>query len=268
MYATAQTRIAKTPDSTRINRGNIAMLIRAKDLTGYSLNSKNGEIGKVKEFYFDDRHWIVRYLVAETGNWLDERRVLLSPYALLAVNQKTKQVSVNLTKKQIENSPSLDTDKPVSKQYEQSYYGYYGWPEYWSGSFAWGNTPFIITDPKKRPATNSGGKAWDPDLRSTLGVQGYHIQAMDGEVGHVKDYLIDDETWEIKYMIIDTQNWIPGRTVLISPKSIDRISWDELKVFVKLSRDAIKDSPEYLENIPVTREYETMLRGQYNLQEK
>jgi len=240
------------------------MLIKAKDLTGYTLNSSDGEIGKVKEFYFDDRHWIVRYLVAETGNWLDERRVLLSPYALLGVNKENRQVSVDLTKKQIENCPSLDTDKPVSKQYEQSYYDYYGWPVYWSNSYAWGNSPYIIHDANKRPTTNLGGKAWDPNLRSTLGVQGYHIQALDGEVGHVKDYLIDDETWGIKYIIVDTQNWIPGPSVLISPEQIERVSWDELKVFVNLSRDDIKGSPAYSEETLFTPAYETILREHYN----
>ena len=101
------------------------MLSKAKTLEGYKLDSLDGEIGKVKEFYFDDRHWTIRYLVAETGNWLADRQVLISPYALAAVNKEAKNIAVDLTKKQIEDSPSLDSDKPVSRQFEQAYYGHY-----------------------------------------------------------------------------------------------------------------------------------------------
>ncbi|MBE0669187.1 MAG: PRC-barrel domain-containing protein, partial [Anaerolineales bacterium] len=100
------------------------MLIKAKTLYGYKLDSLDGEIGKVKEFYFDDRHWTIRYLVADTGNWLMDRQVLISPYALAAVIKEEQHISIDLTKKQIEDSPSLNSDKPVSRQFEQAYYGY------------------------------------------------------------------------------------------------------------------------------------------------
>ena len=122
------------------------MLNKAKTLKGYKLDSLDGEIGKVKEFYFDDQHWAVRYLVADTGNWLTGRQVLISPYALGAVNQEEQHISIDLTKKQIEDSPSLDSDKPVSRQFEESYYGYYGWPAYWDGPYMWGPYPYIVRD--------------------------------------------------------------------------------------------------------------------------
>jgi uncharacterized protein YrrD len=239
------------------------MLTKAKDLTGYTLNSRDGEIGKVKEFYFDDRHWVVRYLIADTGNWLESRRVLLSPYALLKVNMDEKQVSVDLTIKQIEDSPSLKTDTPVSKQFEESYYRYFGWPVYWNSSYAWGNYPIIHRDPEKRQSTNSGGKAWNPNLRSTLSVQGYTIHALNGEIGHIKDYIINDETWAIRYIVVDTRNWLPGKTVLISPKWIERVSWDDSKVFINLTCESIKEAPEYSEEALLTREYEDAMHKHY-----
>ena len=114
------------------------MLSIAKTLKGYQLHGLDGEIGRVKEFYFDDLHWTVRYLVAETGNWLTGRQVLISPYALGAVIQGEQDIAVELTKKQIEGSPSLDSDKPVSRQFEDAYYQYYGWPMYWGGPYNWG----------------------------------------------------------------------------------------------------------------------------------
>jgi uncharacterized protein YrrD len=242
------------------------MLSNAKTLKGYKLDSLDGEIGKVKEFYFDDRHWTIRYLVADTGSWLTGRQVLISPYALTAVVSGERQVAVDLTKKQIEDSPSLNSDKPVSRQFEEDYYGYYGWPMYWSGPYAWGFDRSVVRDREKWKDSIPGEKAWDPHLRSTHDVSGYHIQATDGEVGHVEDFIIDDETWAIRYLVVDTRNWWPGKKVLISPQWIERVSWGESKVFVHLSRETIKRSPEYTEEFLLTREYETELHRHYNRQ--
>jgi uncharacterized protein YrrD len=242
------------------------MLIKAKALKDYKLHSLDGEIGKVKEFYFDDHHWTIRYLIVDTGNWLMGRQVLISPHALGAVNKEGRSISVDLTKKQIEDSPSLDSDKPVSRQFEEAYYGYYGWPAYWYGSYAWGQTPDIARNRKERRESTKGGKAWDHHLRSTQNVSGYYIQATDGEIGHVDDFIIDDETWVIRYLIIDTRNWWPGKNVLISPRWIERVSWDEFTVFVNVLRETIKQSPKYTEESLLTRDYETGLHQHYNRQ--
>jgi len=242
------------------------MLIKAKILNGYKLDSLDGEIGKVREFYFDDHHWAIRYLVADTGTWLTGRMVLISPYALAAVNKEEQNITVDLTKKQIEDSPSLDSDKPVSRQFEEVYYGYYGWPLYWGGEYMWGSYPHIVRDRKEWSKFVKGEKAWDPHLRSTHDMNGHHIQASDGEIGHVYDFIIDDETWAIRYLIIDTQNWWPGKKVLISPRWIERISWDECKVFINLPRETIKRSPEYTEESLLSRDYETGLHRHYNRQ--
>ena len=242
------------------------MLIEAKTLKGYKLNSLNGEIGKVKEFYFDDQHWAIRYLVADTGNWLTGRQVLISPYALVAVIEEEQHIAVDLTKKQIEDSPSLNSDKPVSRQFEEAYYGYYGWPAYWGGPLMWGaySYPFIMRDREKWGESTQNEKVWDPHLRSTHDVSGHHIQAADGEIGHVEDFIIDDEMWAIRYLIIDTRNWWPGKKVLVSPQWIERISWSESKVFVNLPLETIKQSPEYTDESMLTRDYETGLHRHYN----
>jgi uncharacterized protein YrrD len=236
------------------------MLIKAKILKGYKLHSLDGEIGKVTEFYFDDHHWTIRYLIVDTGNWLTGRQVLISPYALVAVNKEEQYITIDLTKKQIEDSPPLDSDKPVSRQFEEAYYGYYGWPMYWGGSNMWG----IYSYPYNRKESTQGKNTWDHHLRSTLDVSGHDIQAEDGEIGHVDDFIIDDETWAIRYLIIDTRNLWPGKKVLVSPKWIKSVSWSELKVFVKLTREAIKQSPEYTEESSLTRDYETGLHRHYN----
>ena len=240
------------------------MLIKARTLNGYTLHSLDGEnIGRVEQFYFDDQHWTIRYLVADTGNWLRGRQVLISPHALTVVLEAEQSIGVNLTKSQIEESPSLESDKPVSRQFEEAYHGYYGWPMYWSGPYERGTYPFIMRSRQRLQSPAHGEKAWDPHLRSTRDVTGHHIQASDGEIGHADDFIIDDETWAIRYLIVETRNWWPGKRVLVSPQWIERVSWDASKVFINLSRAAIQGAPEYTEHSLLTRDYETELHRHY-----
>jgi hypothetical protein len=250
----------------KLKRENDHMLNTAKALKGYKLDSLDGEIGRTKEFYFDDRYWVVRYLVADTGTWLTSRKVLVSPYALSTVNAADHDIAVNLTRKQIEDSPSLDSDRPVSRQFEDDYYGYYGWPSYWGGPYMWGSYPYMMRDRERWADIIHDAEGWDPHLRSTHDVTGHRIEARDGEIGHVEDFVIDDDTWAIRYLCVSTRNWWPGKKVLISPQWIDRVSWSESTVVLNLTRDAIKQSPEYTEKSLLTRDYETGLYGHYNRQ--
>lgn len=240
------------------------MLDKVKTLDGYKLtNHDEGEIGMVKDFYFDDQYWTIRYLVADTGTWLVSRQVLLSPYALVAVMKEAHRITINLTKQQIERSPALSSDKPVSQQFETDYYGYYGYPMYWGGSYAWGAYPYLARDYKPAPVQTPEEKGWDPHLRSTHEVSGYHIHAADGELGHIADFVIDDETWAIRYLIVETRNWWPGKKILISPQWIDRVSWSESKVFINLPRETIQQAPEYTEGFLSDRDYEIRLHRHY-----
>jgi hypothetical protein len=260
------------------------MLVRAETLKGYRLDSRDGEIAKVKELYFDDQYWAIRYLVADTGNWLVGRQVLISPAALGAVNHEEEVVSVDLTKEQIEDSPPLETDAPVSRQYEETFHRYQGLPTYWNGPYMWGAYPDLghyraeWGGPTHAEQQSGSGweqsaqvaqaQDWDPHLRSTRDVSGHHIETLDDDIGHVEDFIIDDETWAIRYLVIDTLNWwSTGKKVLISPQWIERISWDDSKVYVNVASETIKDAPEYTESSPLTRDYETALYHHYDRHE-
>jgi hypothetical protein len=240
------------------------MLRKAKDLSGYKLGARDGDIGKVKEFYFDDQSWTVRYLVADTGGWLSGQQVLISPYALDPANEGRKVIPVDLTKAQIEKSPALATDRPVSRQYEGDYYSYYGWPGYWGGAYPWGGSVYPIRGRNGWSEASRRERNEDPHLRSTQAVTGCDIHAQDGDIGHVEDFVIDDETWAIRYLIVDTQNWWPGKKVLISTRWIERISWEQSKVFINLTREAIKRGPEYTDQTLITRDHEMKLHQHYN----
>lgn len=240
------------------------MLNKLGSLKGYKLNALDGELGEVEEFYFDDQHWTIRYLVADTGTWLTGKQVLISPYAIGSVIHHGKILSIDLTKKQIQKSPALDAHLPVSGQFEESYYGYYGWPMYWDGPYMWGSYPQLVRDRAKWTSPGTRVKSWERHLRNSREVAGYNIEALDGEVGHVEDFVVDDETWAIRYLIVATKNWWPGKKVLVSPQWIERVSWSESKVFINLSRETIKQSPEYSEEALLSRDYETSLYRHYN----
>ena len=217
------------------------MLKKLRPFLGYKLSGRNSGIGTVKDFYFDENSWAVRYVIADTGSWLAGRQVLFAPCAVIAANEARRLLSVDASRKQIEGSPALSFGMPVSRQFEGDYLDYYGLPRYWSG-----------------------GRAWDCRLRTISAATGLKIQALDGEIGHVQDFIIDDETWAIRYLIVNTGSWWSGKKVLISTGWIQRVSWSDSKVFVDLSRESIKQSPEYTEDSLLTRDYEITLHQHYN----
>lgn len=226
------------------------MLRSIKKLFEDRLGASDGEIGRVNDFYFDDENWAVRYLIADTGTWMPGRLVLISPHAFGGLYQGGKVLLVNLTREQIENSPSIESHKPLSRQYEELYYRYYGWPFYWRGNQLWGMSAFPIASvPAGRsPVEPSTAKAAenesdDPRLRSAKAIIGYQIQASDEAIGHVTDFVLDDQDWVIQHVVVDTRHWLSGKRVMISPSHIKRISWDESKVYLDLTKEAVAESP-------------------------
>src|ERR1035441_5638752 len=181
------------------------MLRSIKQLLGDKLVASDGEIGHVKDFYFDDQNWAVRYVVVDTGSWLSGRKVLISPHAFGSLHEAGKPMQVNLTRKQIEESPLIESHKPVSRQYEEEYFRYYGWPYYWQGDGLWGMSGFPILElPPEITAAARGPqpKRADAHLRSARAVHGYHLQAKDGTVGHVCDFMLDAKSWAISQLVI------------------------------------------------------------------
>ena len=231
------------------------MLRSMKDLHGFTIGATDGDIGTVTDGYFDDLSFTVRYLVVDTGGWLTGRKVLLSPIAVRQMDWAQKRLTAALTKAQVEKSPPIDTDKPVSRQHETAYYGYYGYSPYWAGDYLWGASPYpyLGTGPAPSAADLAREQRWswaakareDPHLRSARAVTGYYIQATDGDIGHVEDFLVDDQSWTIRYMLVDTTNWWAGKKVLVAPAWIKRVDWAASKVHVTVTRAQIKTSPEY-----------------------
>ncbi len=224
------------------------MLKHIKEIYGTKLHASDGDIGKISDFYFDDQTFDIRYAVADTGTWLNERRVLLSPFSFGRLDLENKVLVVELTRKQIEESPPIELHRPVSRQYEEEYYTYYGWPYYWGGDaiFGFGGyAPIPEATPADLEAKAERHLRDDPHLRSTLEVTGYQIETSDGTIGHVRDFLVDEKTWAIHHFLVETGHWYSGKEVLISIGKIARINYGESKVHVKLTKADVERTGDH-----------------------
>jgi len=243
------------------------MLRSVSEIINYTLAAKDGDIGRCRDFLFDDDFWTIRYMVADTSKWLPGRHVLISPLSLGEPQWADKFFPVWLTKDQIKESPSLDEDAPVNRRYEKLLALHYGYPPYWAGPNTWVTfeAPIfpVIPEDMQEAMLAQGEDDNDIHLRSAKGVIDYHIHASDGRVGHVEDFILDDKQWTIRYLVVDTRNWLPGRKVLITPMWVELVEWFNRKVQINLTVEEIKNSPTYDPNAPVNRGYEEQLYDFY-----
>jgi hypothetical protein len=236
------------------------LLHQGKELRKLDIRAVDGDIGTVHDFFFDDKHWTTRYLVVDTMKWLPGRKVLISPMSIQEVEPVVGAIALSVTKEKIKKSPETDTDKPVSREHELKFYGHYSYLPYWaSGRGAWG-PHWYPADLAKHGAGQKEEFADterhdESNLRSMKEVTGYHIEAKDGSIGHVEDFIFCDESWAIRYMVVDTKNWWPGKKVLVSPEWITHVNWDEQTVYVNLLQDTIKNSLEFNPDEMITEEH-------------
>lgn len=228
------------------------MLHLAHKVAGATVKGIDGEIGTLDDFYFEEDRWTVRYLLVDTGKWVSGKRVLISPMSV-PDGWGREGVRLSLTKDQVWNSPEIKEDD-LSLDSEAQVLTYYGYPDYWGAASVWGNfdspTALIARAPAVKPPAPSRNGI-DPEarhLRSIRKSTGYHLHARDGEIGHVDDFLIGQESWRIRYLLVDTSNWIGGRSVIVSPEKVDGIDKDKGLLYVGADRKAIKEAPE-LESI-------------------
>jgi sporulation protein YlmC with PRC-barrel domain len=251
------------------------MLLAMSAINGFAVAAEGGKIGKVSDFLFDDRTWKLRWMVVDTGHWLTGRKVLVHPSAIGPVNYEREHLTVRLTKQQVENSPDILDDEPVSRHMQDSLYGYYGWDPLWGGGNYLGGYTYGLgfamgaTRPYDEGAVLEADRAElrlndaDPHLRSVSAVTGYHIQATDGSIGHIQNMMVETDNWGIRYLVVDTRNWWPGKRVLLSPYAVKTISWADRDAVVDVSREQVKASPAWQPEEAIDRAYEERLHGYY-----
>jgi len=246
------------------------MLNGGRNLGEYSLRAADGAVGDVDDLYFDDENWSVRYLVVGARGAISPRRILVAPHLVSGVDTARRVLSTELTREQLENGAGIEPSLPAVGQREADYYAYYGAEPYWAGWLGMVPGPtgatftgaFPIEPPARGPA-ESDGRPYDPHLRSTGETEGYRIRGMDGEIGYLEGFVLDEGTWVIRYVVVDASNWLPGKRVLISPRWISGVSRADAEVHADLGSIEIKEAPAWDPDIPIDREYEMKLHGYY-----
>lgn len=238
---------------------------RMRDLIKLTVYGRDGQVGTVQELYFDDRNWAVRYLVVRTGGWLLGRDVLIAPVAIERIDDTDMSMRINLTKEQIEHAPSIESTKAISRQFEEAYYKHFRWAPYWQPETTlWGSTaPYLDPSVMNLDESLSSESPEQSLLRGSTDVTGYRIHAKDGEIGHLEDLVVDDEDWIVRYVEVDTRNWLPGKKVLVQSGRIQQIDWENRSVTMSLTRHAIESAPPYDPSMLITPDYEVQLFKHY-----
>jgi hypothetical protein len=237
------------------------MLRSLSDLTHYDVDAIDTSCGTVHDFYFDDKEWVVRYLVVDTRRWLPGRKSLISPTAVATAHWQSRRLGLGLTAAEIENAPEADTERPVSRQMEQVLAEHYHSPPYWRGALPTAYPPPSPTE--MAPPPRALEHLENRHLRSFSEVRGYRIEAVDGSIGHLADLIVDTDRWPIRYAVVDTGNWLLSRPVLVALGWIERIDWSASMVRIDLAKEKIAESPAFDPLEPVNRDYEKRLYDFY-----
>lgn len=236
------------------------MLRSLKDLRRYAIEAIDGELGHLRDIYFDDQSWTLRYFVVETGSWLSGRSVLIAPEKAQLPDARRVVLPVGLTRQEIQESPDISADPPVFEQRRIEAAKLRAWMPYWGDLHG---MPFTWMAPLPPPDPAPKAPPGDAHLRSAKEVTGYHLHARDGVIGHVDDFIVDTEGWSIRYLVVDTRDWLPGRHVTIAPRWVQAVSWDERAVYLEATRRQVEESPVFDPAQPVNRAYEERLYDYY-----
>jgi len=216
------------------------MQLNTNSLIGFSLSATNGEVGKIEEIYFDDRNWVIRYLVVKTGNWLSGRKVLISPEAFDRARWNDETFPVHLTKEQILNSPDVNTDRPLSSKHIASINKYFLWQTFIDDGFY---APAHCDLPDVTENAETDNQSEDHvHVRSTRQTKGFRIHAKDGEIGYVSDFIVSDEDWKMKYLVVAAKNIFGDRKILISIRDIRETKWASSDIYLDISVHAVEQS--------------------------
>lgn len=240
------------------------MLRSLMHVEGYVIQAKDGELGHCHDFLFDDELWVVRYMVAATGGWLRDRKVLVSPAFLESPDWETRHFPVDLTLEQIEQSPPLDADAPVSRRYEKAFHTFYSLFPYWAGSGLWAGNPdpsgvLHPVSPPPEPGPEAEEELERVRLRSAREIAGYHLQARDQRAGRVVDFLVDDRSWAIPAVVVDSMPLLPGHRVLLPTPHVLSVDWAEQALHADVEAEDLRHAPAFEPDRPISAETEIVL---------
>ncbi len=233
------------------------MVRSANAIRGEIISATDGEIGKVDDLLFDVESWNLRYFVVNTGTWLPGRKVLISPAA--CSRPDWLRLPVKLTREEVRHSPDISSVEDITRSQEADLVKHFGWPVYWAGSANIGATQLPEEPPEPEPSERKKRRY----LQSERGMKQFRVEAVDGEIGRVEDMILDDETWMMRYFVVNTAGLLRGKKVLAAVGWTDRLDSDGNVLSVSINREQFSHSPEYDPLAPVNRQYEERLYDFY-----
>lgn len=237
------------------------MIRGLKTLIDVPVMAEDGELGAIQELYFDADSWVLRYVAIDLD---DNSSVLLSPLAFTRIENNDAGYKVNLTRDIVINSPRFDLSQPVTRVQEADLHNYFSWPFYWlAGGLASYPLVELAAEMKENDSAGMEEDQNTEHLRRISLILGSHIQARDGEIGSIDDMLVDDEVWNILYLVVDTGAWLPGKKVLLSPSWVSEVDWATGEITMDLNKSTIENSPEYDPDVPIDEDFNRRLEEHY-----
>ena len=230
-----------------------AELRTGKQLRHGKIEAVDGDIGSLRDVYFDDRSWRTRYLVIDTAKWLFGRKVLISPEAILPSEAGFDAIRLNLTRDQIRHSPSWDTDPPVSRQYEGVLHNYYGWgaatipPGAAIGAPLVAGAPYdVVVAPAAVDVQRDSRSAdYDEHLRSMKEVVGYELTGKDGSIGYIGDFAFEFTIARVHALIVFANRIPEGPVIRVPVDKVIAIDWATAEVKTTFTRHEAITMPEW-----------------------
>jgi hypothetical protein len=202
---------------------NQVMIIASKHLQGVCVVGSEGAAGCVLDVLFDDRSWHVKYLVVRLGGRLSAWHVLLKPDLVTHAAWTERELHVPLSGREFRQLPGVQSDPPVAYRQELQAARFSAWEA--------GRIEDVVLD-------------GDPHLRNMRAVTGHRVEASDGPVGRIAEFIIDDEYWTVRYVVVNTGRLLPSLRVLIAPTWVETISWEDRVVRLSATREELESSHE------------------------
>lgn len=222
------------------------MLVNANDVLGYRIGVDGAPAAVLRDLLIGQDSATVRYLVTDSEAWLATSSVLLAPGVVVGIDRDQQMLQTGLDRALLDRAPGLPRGTPPGREHERRLHDHFGWTPYWDSA---GDDP-------------AGGDR-DEQLLSARHLIGFYAQAVDGAVGHVEDLIVDLQAWQVRYLEIDTRNWVPGRRVLVAPGWLHAIDRPNRTVALDLSRELVRSSPPYDRKAPLDRSLEENLYRHY-----
>ncbi len=234
-----------------------------KEIKGYAVEAADGAMGQVDDFLFHDDGFRLRYLVVDTGGFLTGRKVIIPPDVLEKPDRKSRAFPVDLNKEEVKASPPLAADEPVSRQHEAEIHKHFTWQPYWEGRAPGGFPVSGTAVGTEKEAPDSERSSGDRHLRSFNEILGYAVACRDGDVGEVDDFILDDDSWSLRYFVIDAGGWLSDRKLVLALPWVKGVDWETRGVQVDVTKQELKQSPQFDPSVVLDREFERRLHEHF-----